>query len=92
MLIEIPNLLQDDYLNVITIQDYLDRITNVLNGQVDDSNIAAGADINAGKIENGGAVTQDELTTSGEASKVPTLDASGNLTILGKLIFFEGLL
>ena len=92
MLIEIPDLLEDDYLNVVTIQDYLDRISNVLNGQIDDSNIVAGADINAGKIENGGGVTQDELTATGEASKIPKLDASSNLVVTGKLIFFEGLL
>lgn len=92
MLIEIPDLTEDDFLNVVTIQDYLDRISNVLNGQIDNTNIATNANIQAGKIENGGAVVANELTTSGEANKIPELDASGNLTVVGKLIFFEGVL
>ena len=75
------------------IASYLDEnfaaIETLLNGNLADANINAAAAIDPSKIGNGGAVGQDEVTTSGEASKIPKFDVDGNLVVT-KLIFKAG--
>ncbi len=56
---------------------------------LDDSNFSASAAIAAYKITNGGAVTEGEITTSGEANKIPKLDSTGSL-VTNKIIFVDG--
>ena len=90
--ISLPELNQGNYLDVVVLQDALDTIVNLLNGNIDNDNIGSSANISPSKIDKGGAVVSNDLTTTGEAGKIPQIDASGDLTITGKLVFEEGLL
>jgi hypothetical protein len=75
------------------IASYLDEnfaaIETLLNGNLADANLNAAAAIATSKIGNGGAVGQDEVTTTGEASKIPKLDANACL-VVNKIIFKDG--
>jgi hypothetical protein len=80
-------------LNFATVEDLqsnLDIIKNEINGNLDNDNIKAGANIDPGKVADGGAVTVDETTTTGLASRIPKLDANGDLLIGRRLVFLEG--
>ncbi len=88
----IADLTKLDFANVNDLQAALDIIKNELNGFLDNTNVQAGADIDPGKVAGGGAVIQGEVTTTGEASKIPKLDASGDLLMVGKLVFKTGLI
>jgi len=70
--------------------DIVDTIKNEINGSLDNTNIATAADIDPAKIANGGAVTNDEVTETGEVEKIPKIDTNGDLTISGKLVFQVG--
>jgi hypothetical protein len=88
--ITIPDLLQGDFAAVEVLQDALDTITNELNGNLDNTNIAADANIDPSKVDGGGAVVEADLTETGEAGKIPKLSDTGDYVITGKLIFQEG--
>ena len=89
-LITLPKDLKDlDFANVEDLMDDLDTIVNEMNGFLDDANVKAGADIDPGKIAGGGAVTQSEVTSTGEVSKIPKLDGSGDL-VANRIIFLTG--
>jgi len=90
--ITLPVLEEEDFAFVETLDDAFDILKNELNGQLDDTNIKAGADIDPTKIANGGCVTQNEITSTGEVSKIPKLDSNGDVVITGKIIFVEGLI
>lgn len=64
-------------------------IETELDGSLDDDNINPSAAIDASKIGNGGAVTQGEVTTTGEANKIPKMDADANIVASG-IIFKDG--
>lgn len=64
-------------------------IETLLDGQITDDNVSASAEIDAGKIGDGGAVTQGEITTTGEANKIPKLNANAQL-IANRIVFQEG--
>jgi len=88
----VADLTKLDFANVNDLQAALDIIKNELNGFLDNTNVQTGADIDPGKIAGGGAVVQSEVTLVGAASKIPKLDASGDLLITSKLVFKTGLI
>jgi len=67
----------------------LQAIETVLDGAIVNGHISPSAAIDARKIGDGGAVTQNEVTTTGEANKIPKFDGSGNL-VVNKIIFKDG--
>ena len=91
-LITLTDLNSGDVASVSNLNDNLDTIGNLLNGQITNENISTVANIDPSKIANGGAVTKYDLTIKGTANKIPTVDSSGNVTITGKLIFYPGLI
>ncbi len=78
-----------DFADVELLQDNLDILANEMNGSLDDTNVAAAADIDPDKIAGGGAVTQSEITTTGEASRIPKINASSEL-FCKKMVFYQG--
>lgn len=91
-LISLPDLVGSDFAYVETLEENFQTLENEVNGLLDNTNIAAGANIDPAKIGNGGAVSTDDTTTTGAVNKIPILDASGNITISGKIVFVEGLI
>ncbi len=61
-------------------------IQTLLNGNLDSENISPTAELDPRSVGNGGAVTQGEITTTGEADKIPKFDSSGNI-LLKRIIF-----
>jgi len=91
-IINLTDLNSGDFAYVSNLNDNLDTIGNLVNGQITDENISSTANIDPNKIANGGAVTKYDLTVNGTANKIPTVDSNGNITITGKIIFFPGLI
>lgn len=87
--ITLNNLLLEDFLDVEQIDDNFDIIENEINGNLDNTNVAAGAAIDPSKIGGGGAIVEDDVTEASVAAKIPRLDASGNLFVNG-IVFKAG--
>jgi hypothetical protein len=90
-LITIDDIVSGSFADLNVIQSNLDTIANELNGALDNTNISGSANIDPAKIANGGAVVQTEITTTGEAGKIPKLDSSGylNLASGAKVYFYK---
>lgn len=86
----LPKTIADNNFAVATFLDQnFSAIETLLDGNIADENVNASAAIDASKIGNGGALTQGEVTTTGEANKVPKLNASADV-VLTKIIFKDG--
>jgi len=81
-LVVIPVTLQDkDFLSNVDLDSIFQVFANEINGNLDSENISPSADLDPRSISNGGGVTQGEVTTTGEASKIPKFDSDGNLVV-----------
>lgn len=89
-LFEMPKQLSDNaFASNVDLDMNFSAIETLLNGNLDNDNIDAEAEIDARKIGNGGAVTQGEITTTGEANKIPKFTSDGDL-VVSRIIFKEG--
>lgn len=85
--IVLPFNLQDfDFLSNVQLDSIFNVFANEINGNLDSDNISPSATLDPRSISNGGGVTQGEVTTTGEVSKIPKFDSSGNLVVT-RIIF-----
>lgn len=85
--IVLPVSLQDnDFISSVDLDNIFQTFANEINGNLDSENISPSADLDPRSISNGGGVTQGEVTTTGEASKIPKFDSDGNLVVT-RIIF-----
>lgn len=86
----IPNTIAANNFAIATkLDENFAAIESELDGALDDDNISPSAQIDASKIGNGGAVTQGEVTTTGEANKIPKFNADAEIVVT-KIIFKDG--
>ncbi len=79
-------LANNTFINPVDLDTKFAAIEAVLNAGITNDHINASAAIDASKIGNGGAVLQSEVTTTGEADKIPKLNSNGYL-VTNRIIF-----
>lgn len=80
--INLTDLTAGDFAYVTTLNGNFAAIENELNGNLTNDNFAADANIDPSKI-NGGAITNADLTLTGEAGKIPRLDQDSMIIVSG---------
>ncbi len=84
MSFKIPNAIQEnDFALNTKLDENFAAVETKLDGGLDDDSINPSAQIAASKIGNGGAVTQGEVTETGEAGKIPKQNADGDIVVSG---------
>jgi len=82
-------LANNTFLNAADLDAKFAAIETLLNGNIINENIDAAAAIDASKIGLGGAVLESDVTTTGEADKIPKFDSNARL-VVNRIIFKAG--
>ena len=78
------------YPTATILQTMFDEIKNFLNGGIENDNINGSAEIDPGKIAQGGCLTALETSDTGEEGRVPVYNSTGGIAVQG-LTFKTGI-